>query len=375
MTSVQKGGYLIPPWYSGPKTSQEEIVLADIVLGFFLACASFTFAKAMSQTATRWHRIKKFTAYLIMVWIDWVATVLHSIIGWCVGHGTCSMQPSFWLFFSVVIVWTTEMHCLAQILVNRISLLLFDPIRTRRLKLGVFVIIFVLTSSVAIIWTPAEMEISERWQDINDVWDRGEKIVFLFFDVALNSYFVYLVRSSLIANGLIKYHPLFRFNITIITLSILLDIAVIGTTWLPDYWIYIQFRPLTHMVKLYIEMCNAELIGRVAQASVDIRNRGAIVSNPAVEAFSLTTRRALQRAMLHRGRSCCTCKACDKRDVTTPKGICNGCQSEEPDNEPDVVGRSSGRSPFIGQDENNRKLFKPFSVARRADPYDLDDLV
>ena len=50
----------------------------------------------MSQTATRWHRIKKFTAYLVMVWLDWVATVLHSIIGWCVDHGTCSIPR--WTF-------------------------------------------------------------------------------------------------------------------------------------------------------------------------------------------------------------------------------------------------------------------------------------
>jgi len=218
-------GFLIPPWYSGPKTSQEEIVLADIVLGFFLCCMCFAFAKAVSQTATRWNRLKKFTAYLVMVWIDWAATVIHSVIGWCVGHGTCSMQPSFWLFLAVVVVWTIEMHCLSQILVNRVSLLLFDPMRARRLKIAVFVIIFVLTTSVTIIWIPAEMEISRTWERLNSVWDRGEKVAFLIFDVAINSYFVHLVRSSLIANGLSKYRPLYRFNLIIITVSILLDVS------------------------------------------------------------------------------------------------------------------------------------------------------
>ena len=75
----------------------------------------------------------------------------------------------------------------------------------------------------------------------------------------------------------------------------LFQVAVIGTTWLPDYWIYIQFRPLTHMIKLYIEMCNAELIGRVAQASANIRNMERVWSsqngspNPAVEAHSLSS--------------------------------------------------------------------------------------
>jgi hypothetical protein len=46
------------------------------------------------------------------------------------------------------------------------------------------------------------------------------------------------------------------------------------------------------MIKLYIEMCNAELIGRVAQASADIRAMGhewceTGTTNPAVESMSL----------------------------------------------------------------------------------------
>ncbi|KAK5661603.1 hypothetical protein OQA88_9703 [Cercophora sp. LCS_1] len=300
MPKPQYDGFLIPPWYSGPRTSPDEIVLADIVLGFFLACTSFAFAKAMSQTATRWQRVKKFTAYLVMVWVDWAATIIHSVIGWCVGHGTCSMEPSFWLFLSIMVVWTIEMHCLAQILVNRIALLMFDPLRARHLKIAVLVIIFILTASVTIIWIPACMEINPTWEFANDIWDRGEKVFFLVLDVSLNAYFIHLVRSSLIAHGLLKYQPLYRFNIIIVALSILLDIAVIGITWLPDYWIYIQFRPLTHMIKLYIEMCNAELIGRVAQASVQNRNNtrpwSSGISNGAVEALSLTaTRRTLER--------------------------------------------------------------------------------
>jgi hypothetical protein len=219
-------GFLIPPWYDEIVTSPQEVVFADIVLGFFLAVTCFAFAKAASQTATRWHRLKKFTAYLVMVWVDWAATILHSIIGWCVGHGTCAMYSSFWLFFSVACVWTIEMHCLAQILVNRVSLLLFNPSDARRLKLLVFVVVFVLTTSVTIVWIPARMQISERWIDVNDIWDRGEKVCFLIFDVALNVYFVHLVRSTLIANGLVKYQKLYWSNIFIITLGILLDVSL-----------------------------------------------------------------------------------------------------------------------------------------------------
>src|SRR4051812_16481373 len=73
-----------------------------------------------------------------------------------------------------------------------------------------------------------------------------------------------------------------------------MQIAVIGTTWLADYWIYIQFRPLVNMIKLYIEMCNAELIGHIAQASAYIRHSGqpwCDTTNPAVEPISLNATR------------------------------------------------------------------------------------
>jgi hypothetical protein len=53
------------------------------------------------------------------------------------------------------------------------------------------------------------------------------------------------------------------------------------------------------MIKLYIEMCNAELIGRVAQASAEIRNLGhdwCETTNPAIESTSLNASRiCLQR--------------------------------------------------------------------------------
>ncbi|KAK0612089.1 hypothetical protein B0T14DRAFT_571924 [Immersiella caudata] len=279
----------LPPWYKGLVPSEQEVALAYIVLGFFLAVTCFVFCKAVSQTLIRWYRLKKLTPYLIMVWLDWGATTVHSVVGWCTGHIKCPSHPSVWLFITIILLWDLEMHCQAQILVNRVSLLLFDHTQARRLRLFVFAIVFILTTSVVIIWTPAKMEINKRWIDANNIWDRGEKICFLLFDVSINMFFVNRIRTALIENGLLKYKRLYRFNLIIISLSILLDIAVIGTTWLPDYWIYIQFRPLVHMVKLYIEMCNAELIGRVAQAS-NIRNLGhewCETTNPAVESGSL----------------------------------------------------------------------------------------
>jgi hypothetical protein len=216
----------LPPWYRWPIPSEQEIALSDVILGFFLAVTCFAFCKAVSHTVTRWHRLKKFTVYLILVWVDWSATTAHSIVGWCTGHTRCPSRPSVWLFIAIILLWDIEMHCQAQILVDRVSLLLFDHARARRLKLLVFAIVFILTTSVVIIWTPARMEISDGWTNANNIWDRGEKICFLFFDVGINLFFMHRVRSALIENGLTKYKKLYWFNLSIITLSILLDASI-----------------------------------------------------------------------------------------------------------------------------------------------------
>lgn len=96
---------------------------------------------------------------------------------------------------------------------------------------------------------------------------------------------------------------------------------------MPDYWIYIQFRPLTHMIKLYIEMHNAELIGRVAQASVDIRNMGQAwcdTENPAVESISLNASR-LQLERRRQGKAPQTGDSTTRPSVPSRAG--SGCKA------------------------------------------------
>ncbi|KAK3936697.1 hypothetical protein QBC46DRAFT_418334 [Diplogelasinospora grovesii] len=265
-------GFLIPPWYEYWPLSYASTALASIIFGCFLACACFTFAKAIRQTCVRWNRIHKFNAYLIMVWVEWACTVAESIIGWLFGAGY--IQPSFWLFFAVACIWTVEVHCIEQIIINRISLLMLDsPGRASQLKWGVFVIISIITTIVIIIWTPARMQINPTWINANYIWDRTEKGIFLLVDTALNFYFIYLVRSNLISNGLTKYQRLFRFNLGMVFVSVALDVVVLGAVWLPDNWNYVQFRQLNYIIKLHIEMNIAELIGKVAKESTLMRQR------------------------------------------------------------------------------------------------------
>lgn len=116
-----------------------------------------------------------------------------------------------------------------QIIVNRIALLHVSPTIVRRLKWGIFAILAVINISVFCIWIPARLQISETYIHINNVWDRIEKGIFAVIDLALNFYFVYLVRSSLISYGLTKYVVLYRFNLVMVVISISMDVST--TCW------------------------------------------------------------------------------------------------------------------------------------------------
>jgi hypothetical protein len=98
------------------------------------------------------------------------------------------------------------------------------------LKWSVAIFVGLINISVFIIWIPAQLQISQRWIDINTYWDRCEKVLFAVLDISLNIYFVYLVRSKLIANGLEKYRKLFRFNLAMIFVSVSLDVSCLAYT-------------------------------------------------------------------------------------------------------------------------------------------------
>lgn len=112
-----------------------------------------------------------------------------------------------------------------QIIINRIALIMCDSRRVRRLKWTVTLLIGAINISVFIIWMPARLQISSNWIYLNDIWDRVEKGIFLLIDLGLNLYFIYIVRSELIGHGLKKYWNLYWFNVSMIFISISLDVS------------------------------------------------------------------------------------------------------------------------------------------------------
>ncbi|KAK8085622.1 hypothetical protein PG997_006893 [Apiospora hydei] len=278
-------GFLVPPWYRSGRPQAADMELCSIIWGASLCCAIFTAAKAAHQTWTVCRRKRRVNAYIVMIWAEWISSVTISIVCWLFLKG--NINPSFWLFFAICKFTPylfylcipsqhvrlankqnpPQMQCILQIILNRVSILTLDRRRARQLQLATFVAITMINISVFCIWIPAQLQISNRYTHLNDIWDRTEKAVFAAIDAGLNAYFLWVVRTKLIANGLTKYWALFRYNIAMICVSISLDLILIGSMSLPSGLIYIQFHPLTYLIKLHIELNLAELIAKVVQAT------------------------------------------------------------------------------------------------------------
>ncbi|KAK0743444.1 hypothetical protein B0T18DRAFT_468744 [Schizothecium vesticola] len=262
-------GTLVPPWWTQAEPQQSAVILASFCWGFTMALAVFCCTKAFSQTNRAWRRSHHLGTYIIMVWLLATANIVVAPLL----SGLRQLIPSsFWYLFFMLCLWTIEVQCLTQIMVNRISLLLYKPAEIRRLKISVAVIIAIINVTVFIVWIPARLQISTLWIRANAVWDRIEKCLFLLVDLALNVKFMWLIKSQLIAQGLTQYKRVYRFNLLMVGVSISLDVAIIALMSLPEDCVYIQVHALAYMVKLYIEMNLAELMGKVIKKSNRNRN-------------------------------------------------------------------------------------------------------
>lgn len=99
--------------------------------------------------------------------------------------------------------------------------------------------------SVFCIWLPARLQISETFINLNNIWDRVEKALFLIIDCCLNIYFMYMVRTKLIANGLKKYELVYKFNLSMMVVSLLLDVGIIALMSWEDDAVYALPPPVS----------------------------------------------------------------------------------------------------------------------------------
>ncbi|KAI1337603.1 hypothetical protein F5Y15DRAFT_425629 [Xylariaceae sp. FL0016] len=257
---------LLAPNYKPLVVTDEDMVIASLAWGFTLGFGWLTIWTAIRQTWKAYQRNGKrvfHNVYIRMVWGEILVCLAFSIICWL--HLRGQIPPSFAFYFIILTLWALQVHFLLQIIINRCSLLLFDTRSAWKLKVGVAVLITAVNISVYCIWLPSRLQISQRYIDINDWWDRCEKVIYLLVDGSLNIYFTRIVQSNLVSYGLEKYRSLTRFNMFIIGFSLSMDVLIICMMSLSNTFVYMQFHPLAYMVKLNIEMAMADLIIKIAR--------------------------------------------------------------------------------------------------------------
>ncbi|KAH7260159.1 hypothetical protein FSOLCH5_009491 [Fusarium solani] len=258
-------GFLVPENFKDDLPNEDDMNIASIIWGLSLGVVVFNCAKAFRQAKSAIHRRKRLTTYVVLVWLEIVSSFILGVMVWLYLRGI--IPPSFQFYFFIIVFWSTQVQCLIQIIINRVSLLMVVRANGTRLKWLCFLILLAINISVFCIWVPARLQINDTFVHINEIWDRCEKVIFAVMDAALNFYFIWVVKKRLISNGLQKYNRLYQMNLFLVAISIALDILLICMMSLPNSFVYVQFHPLVYLLKLHIEMNMADLIGKVVRAS------------------------------------------------------------------------------------------------------------
>ncbi|KAG9234755.1 hypothetical protein BJ875DRAFT_530858, partial [Amylocarpus encephaloides] len=243
-----------------------NLKIASLAWGFTIGFGFLTTWTAIKQTADvhrRYGYSRLNSTYIWMIWLEILVCLIFSVICWL--HLNEIIPPSFAFYFVILTTWALQVQFLLQIIINRVSILLTDRRKAFRLKIGVAVLITAINISVYCIWIPARLQVSDRYEYLNNIWDRCEKTIYLLVDAALNWYFIRTVQQKLVDQGLVKYNRLVRFNMWIIGFSLSMDILIIGMMSLKNSFVYMQFHPLAYIVKLNIEMSMADLIAKISK--------------------------------------------------------------------------------------------------------------
>ncbi|KAH7305944.1 hypothetical protein B0I35DRAFT_454174 [Stachybotrys elegans] len=244
--------------------SAGDIKLASIAFGFTLGFGFLTVWEAIKQT--RRNRSPLRSPYIYMIWGEIAANIAIAIIGSIFLDGT--IGPTIPTLFFILFFWVLEVQLLMQIIVNRIAIIAEHRDVIWRLKWGTAFLMTLINIAVFIIWIPSHTvpPLHPAFVGINGVWDRVSKVLILIIDAYLNWHFLRTVQKRLLEqSGLTKYAPLVSFNAKLMIVSIAMDAMLVGTMFLKNGIVYIQFHPVAYMVKLNIEMSMANLITRLAR--------------------------------------------------------------------------------------------------------------
>ncbi|KAH6667217.1 hypothetical protein B0J14DRAFT_439096, partial [Halenospora varia] len=241
--------------------------IASIYFGLFLGLLVSTLTKVVQQTRSIWKRTRSLSnIYLYMIWIEAIVNLIFSLTTYLYLRGVIPSSLVYYFGISVTL-WAIQTQLLSQIIANRVALIMVNRSKSRLLKWSLFILTAVVNIAVYCIWIPAHLpSASPKMILLNNIWERIEKSFFLLVDFGLNLFFLYLLRYRLIADGLTKYWPLFKFNSCIVVVSLSMDVLLLGMLSLPNPYDYVQFAPVAYIVKLHIELTMADLISKVVRS-------------------------------------------------------------------------------------------------------------
>ncbi|KAI5822830.1 hypothetical protein K523DRAFT_358096 [Schizophyllum commune Tattone D] len=250
------------PAYEPLVVTENDLIVATMFYAWTLGFGYFVGLHCVREfrRSKRW-----ISPYLALIWAEFFACIIYGTICWLYLHGI--IPPGFGIFFATTTIWAVQIQCVLQIICNRVGVLLPDDRSRLTLKLSVAFFVLLINISVYCIWIPSKMGVDEKFKQINVVWDRVEKVIYLFIDMALNAYFIISVKRRLVAYGLRKYDALVRYNTWIATVSVSMDVFIICMMSLKNDFVYNQVHPVAYMVKLNIEISMSDLIRRVATST------------------------------------------------------------------------------------------------------------
>jgi hypothetical protein len=117
-------------------------------------------------------------------------------------------RNSIYSLLAILALWVIQVHCLFQIIINRVSILMMNRTRAKQLKIGVATGIVCLNITVFCIWIPAKLQVNDTFVKINVIWDRIEKVIILIVDAWLNYYFILVYSTAIQSRGIKLIVPL-----------------------------------------------------------------------------------------------------------------------------------------------------------------------
>ncbi|KAK7928741.1 hypothetical protein PG985_005739 [Apiospora marii] len=245
------------------ENTKTDYQVASLAAGFSLGFGILTVWEATKQTRRNKDPIR--SAYIWMIWGEIVANLVLGILAYLFLDGTISAGVPLW--FMILVCWLFEIQLLMQIIINRIAVISESPQTVNYIRWGTVVIISSINMAVFIIFIPAHLDHPPgSFFEVNKYWDKASKFLICFVDAGLNYYFLRTVKQRLVKYyGLKKYAPLVSWNAKLMVFSIGMDVMLIGLMFLPNQTVFMQFHPVTYIVKLNIEMAMANLIRKLAR--------------------------------------------------------------------------------------------------------------